>query len=38
MIVGCTDLMDLLDSSVPLIDPIDCHIRLAMAVAAKKAS
>ena len=36
LIVGCTDLMDLLDPSVPLIDPIDCHIRLAMALAAKK--
>jgi aspartate racemase len=31
IIVGCTDLMDLMDSSAPLIDPIDCHIRQATA-------
>jgi aspartate racemase len=29
LVVACTDLFDLLDTDVPLIDPIDCHIRIA---------
>jgi aspartate racemase len=29
LVVACTDLMDLIESTTELVDPIDCHIRLA---------
>lgn len=29
LVVACTDLMDLIESTSVLVDPIDCHIRLA---------
>jgi aspartate racemase len=36
IVVGCTDLMDLLDPGLPLVDPIDCHVGRAMALARSK--
>lgn len=33
LVVACTDLMDLVSTSVRLVDPIDCHVRLAVATA-----
>lgn len=29
LVVACTDLFDLLDTDIPLIDPIECHIGVA---------
>jgi aspartate racemase len=29
LVVACTDLMDLVEPTAVLVDPIDCHIRLA---------
>jgi aspartate racemase len=31
VVVGCTDLMDVLETSLPLVDPIDSHVRAAVA-------
>jgi len=29
LVVACTDLMDLIETPIALVDPIDCHVRLA---------
>lgn len=31
LVVACTDLMDLVTPAIPVVDPIDCHVRLAIA-------
>jgi aspartate racemase len=35
LVVACTDLMDLVEPTTPLVDPIDCHIRLAARMLAR---
>jgi aspartate racemase len=36
LVVACTDLMDLIDPKYLLVDPIDCHIRLAARTLARR--
>lgn len=31
LVVACTDLMDLVSTAIPIVDPIDCHVRAAVA-------
>jgi aspartate racemase len=31
LVVACTDLMELVTPTIPLVDPIDCHVRRAIA-------
>jgi aspartate racemase len=33
IVVACTDLMELMDTALPLVDPVECHIELAVASA-----
>jgi aspartate racemase len=36
IVVACTDLMDLMATALPLVDPVECHVQLAVARARSK--
>ncbi len=36
VVVACTDLMDLMDTALPLVDPVECHVQLAVTSARSK--
>lgn len=36
IVVACTDLMDLMDTALPLVDPVECHVQLAVASATSR--
>lgn len=38
IVVACTDLMDLMDGELPLVDPVECHVEAAVASARARAN
>lgn len=38
IVVACTDLMDLMDTALPLVDPVECHVQLVVESALSKTS